>query len=266
MHFAMTRLAVVGMLFLILGPMAVQALHRGQSPEAVQRELGEPNGIRQLAGGEVWVYSGDITLEFQEGQLVRAKGLDLLEPPPVASGTMEAEPQSAAPQAEQDPSPGAPDPVRDAPAPDAGLSDLDPDADDFGLEPWEDVLEESVPPTPSLMTGILGWVIPVIIQFVFLLIAFKWVGAEAMKGALLAIAVADKAVTDGVQWFFLSFLQFPTTLHADTLVSFIVMLGMVTTLTHAKRLPTAIKVVVASKVAALVAGYLVLLFALHQMG
>jgi len=134
------------------------------------------------------------------------------------------------------------------------------------MELSEEALEESVPEKPDWMTGILGWVVPVAIQFVFLVIAFKWVGAEAMKGALLVIAVVDKAVNDGVQWFFLSFLEFPTTLHADTLASIIVMLAMVTTMTHAKRLPTAIQVVVASKVAALVAGYLILLFVLHQMG
>jgi len=135
-----------------------------------------------------------------------------------------------------------------------------PDVADFSKKAED---EASAAKGPA--TRLLGWLIPVFVIFIFLLIAFKWVGAEADKGALFLIAMADRLVTSGVQSFFFDILTFPTTFHADTLAAFIVVLVLVTKLTHARSLPTAIKVVVTAKVAALVVSYLLAMFFLFNL-
>lgn len=229
-------------------PLMLNALHEGQSKEEVRTELGSPNGMRTLANGEIWVYSGDITLEFSGDRLVRAKGLALS---PAPEGTYSEAEESIAGEDLV-----VPDPDPEPPGP--GES---PEADAISDEDALDAAEKG----GGALGDALAYVVPVFLQFIFLIIAFRIVGAEASKMALLFIAVADRFVTMGVRWFFLGLLEFPTTFHADTLASFIVMLMMVTTLTHAKRLPTAIKVVIISKVAGLVAAYFVFLFILHNL-
>ncbi|MFO7726027.1 MAG: hypothetical protein R6V45_10795, partial [Oceanipulchritudo sp.] len=89
--------------------------------------------------------------------------------------------------------------------------------------------------------------------------------AEADKGVLFLIAMAGRLVAFGVQGIFFDLLAFPTAFHADTLASFMVVLVLVTKLTHARSLPTAIKVVVAAKVAALIAFYLLEMFFLFNL-
>jgi len=249
----------------ILLPASSFAVYLGQTTEDVRTELGAPNGMRTSSTREIWVYSGDITLEFEKGQLVRAKGLvfeeiaeadtvsEIVEQEPVApveAESLEVEPVIEASSGEQE------------------TTDLAQTIDDyqhleeramaeFGMEP--------VPQSSSFLRTALTWTIPVFLQFFFLVIAFKIVGAEAMKGALLLIAVVDLGVTEGVRFFFLDFLEFPITFHADLLASVIVMLALITKLTHAKQLATAIKVVIVSKVAAMIAFWIIALFVLHRL-
>lgn len=262
----------VGLFIVLMSALSCLGLHEGQTPEAVLEELGPPNGKRQLAGGEIWVYSGDITLEFSDGQLVRAKGLSLT-PRPVAEAVRAvADPAVASPLAPEEADPG-PSEVEDPDfSPASGSLAVNDEELMRVAESISDpqlLLEEAgwdqPPPPPSMLALILSWTVPLFLQWVFLWVAFKWVGAEAMSLVLLGIAAADRLVTAGVRWIFLDWLGFPTTFHADAFAGFVVMLGMVTTLTHARQLPTAIKVVVASKVAALVAGYVFILFVLHNL-
>lgn len=265
-------------LILMMLPVWVHALQQGQTPEDVLQELGPPNGKRSLSTGELWVYSGDITLEFVDGELVRSKGLDLMpasvEAVPPAPMPVPAPVPSPAPTTETDTVPAqepTPAPETAAGQEEAGEVDSDEELLEVAknLSNPEKAMEEMGWEEPSQSSGtlesILGWTIPLLFQWIFLLIAFKWVGAEAMKVTLLVIAVVDRLVILGVRWVFIDLLEFPTTFMADTLLSFIVMLGMITTLTHAKQLPTAIKVVVASKVAALVAAYAFVLLVLHNL-
>lgn len=262
---AKLRSLVIGFLLLLL-PVVSQGLYQGQSTGEVLEELGPPNGKRTLSAREIWVYSGDITLEFVNGELVRSKGLDLM-PPPVA-----VEEPAPLPVPAPVPSPG---PVTEAEPiqEDTPAETVDSDEELVemaeNLSNPEQLMEETgweePSTTSSLMESLLAWTVPTFLQWIFLLIAFKWVGAEAMKFVLLIIAIMDRLVIAGVRWFFLDLLDFPTTFHADFLLSFIVMLGLITSMTHAKQLPTAIKVVVASKVAAFIAGYVFVLFILHNL-
>jgi hypothetical protein len=265
------RLYLVGLVLLVV-PVCAHALQQGQTPEQVLEELGPPNGKRTLSTGEVWVYSGDITLEFENGQLIRSKGLDLM-PAPV-----DVPPPAPVPVPAPVPAPAAAMEADRAPAESSAAAEADlpeVDADEELLEMAENFSDpeqameelgwEEPSQSSSTLETILGWTVPVFFQWIFLLIAFKVVGVEAMAVALLVIAIVDRLVILGVQWVFFNLLEFPTTFMADTLLSFIVMLGMVTTLTHAKQLPTAIKVVVASKVAALIAGYVFVLLVLHNL-
>ena len=253
-------------LYLLLLPLLSQGLYEGQSTAEVRLELGDPNGIRSRNDGETWVYSGNITLEFVNDRLVRARGTDLVPRAFVESQT----PEPVSTPDRESTSVIEPVPV-EAPSEPLGEADLDREIELFST--YKDdpslVLDKLSPHQPSasqtLLARILGSAIPVFLQFVFLLIAFKWVGAEAAKAALFLIAVVDRLVIAGVRWVFLGLLEFPTTFQADMLVSFIVMLGLVTTLTHARQLPTAIKVVVASKVAGFIAAYLLALFLLHNL-
>ncbi|HKJ90064.1 MAG TPA: hypothetical protein VJ960_02950 [Oceanipulchritudo sp.] len=260
-------------------PLVVTALHLGQSPESVRAELGDPNGVRQLADGEIWVYSGDIALTFKEDRLVRARGKTLSAEPaegpttvPEESETVPVEREAGAQSLPEEPgegASGAEESLREG-ADGGAEGELDaeirqfseelPDLADLTDEAGEDALAGKGP-----ATRLLQWLIPVLVLFVFLFIAFKWVGAEADKGALFLIAMADRLVTAGVQWFFFEVLTYPTTFHADTLTSFIVVLVLVTKMTHARSLPTAIKVVVAAKVAALIAFYLLAMFLLFNL-
>jgi hypothetical protein len=265
------RLYLVGLVLLVV-PVCAHALQQGQTPEQVLEELGPPNGKRTLSTGEVWVYSGDITLEFENGQLIRSKGLDLMpapvDVPPPAPVPVPAPVPAPAPAMEADRAP-----VEDSGTAETDLPEVDADeellemAENFSdpEQAMEELGWEEPSQSSSTLETILGWTVPVFFQWIFLLIAFKVVGVEAMAVALLVIAIVDRLVILGVQWVFFNLLEFPTTFMADTLLSFIVMLGMVTTLTHAKQLPTAIKVVVASKVAALIAGYVFVLLVLHNL-
>jgi hypothetical protein len=258
--------------FIFFSFVGLFALQEGQSKAEVSAEMGQPNGKRSLSDGEIWVYSGDITLEFRGDQLVRAKGA-YMQSAPEAPALPEAASESPVPANEESAVPGEdvdnlPVPGVDAAAADnldeeirlfsEGMPELPEELDGLG---GPGTAEESHSP----LFTILWWVIPVFLGFIFLLIAFKLVGAEADKSMLLLIAMADQLVTHGVQWFFLDLLGFPSALHADSLASFVVMLVLVTKLTHAKQLPTAIKVVIISKVAGLVAGYFLFLFLLHNL-
>lgn len=270
-------LLVLGSIFL---PLVAMGLHTGQSPESVRAELGDPNGVRQLADGEIWVYSGDIALTFTEGRLVRARGKTLSEEPAEGPVALPEEPAVAVPQegeseveTELEESEGTDSGPEEPPAEgvDAGAEgELDEEIRQFSeempdLAGFTDKEDDEASAGEGPATRLLQWLIPVLVLFVFLFIAFKWVGAEADKGALFLIAMADRLVTAGVQWFFFDVLTFPTTFHADTLASFIVVLVLVTKLTHARSLPTAIKVVVATKVAALIAYYLLAMFFLFNL-
>ena len=257
-------------LILCLFPVVTSALYEGQGMEEVSAELGEPNGKRSLADGEVWVYSGDITLEFSAGKLTRAKGL-MLEPAPEV---FDPEHEDLAPEQV-----GDAEPVRKTPAPVPAEAASGGDSLDKEIQQFSEGIpelpsdfaglaeegEEDIRDSRSFLSAVLSWAIPVFLGFIFLLIAFKIVGTEASKSALLFIAVADQAVMHGVRWFFLELLGFPSALHADALASFIVMLILVNKMTYAKQLPVAIRIVVISKVAGLVAWYFLLLFVLHNL-
>jgi hypothetical protein len=257
---------------LLMTPLLSQALHQGQTPEEVLAELGAPNGKRTLSTGEIWVYSGDITLEFKDGVLIRSKGLDLVpaptpappplptpNPPPVPAPELDGRTaaDSAGPSADVEAEPDDGDTDQELLKMAENFSDPERAMEEIG---WEEPAQSS-----GVLATVLGWTVPTFLQWIFLLIAFKWVGAEAGKMTLLLIAIVDRLVILGTRWVFIGLLEFPTTFMADSLLSFIVMLGMVTTLTHARQLPTAIKVVVASKVAALIAAYVFVLVVLHNL-
>lgn len=269
-------LIVLGSVFL---PLVVTALHLGQSPESVRAELGDPNGVRQLADGEIWVYSGDIALTFKEDRLVRARGKTLSAEPAEGPTKVPEEPETVPREREaeaealpEEPGEGVSGAEESPPegAAAGAESELDAEIQQFS-EDLPDLAglagegDEDASAGKGPATRLLQWLVPVLVLFVFLFIAFKWVGAEADKGALFLIAMADRLVTAGVQWFFFEVLTYPTTFQADTLASFIVVLVLVTKLTHARSLPTAIKVVVAAKVAALIAFYLLAMFFLFNL-
>jgi hypothetical protein len=252
-------------------PLGLYALQQGQSMEEVSAEMGDPNGKRTFAEREIWVYSGDITLEFSDGKLVRAKGT-MMEPAAEITRTI---PEVSVPEEVSVPNTQGPAEIEttgEVAVADAdnldneirqfseGMPELPAELDGFmGGE------AEELPPSQSFLRGLILWLVPVILGFIFLLIAFKIVGVEAAKSALLFIAVADQAVMHSVQWFFLELLGFPSAMHADALASFVVMLVLVNKMTFAKQLPVAIKVVIMSKVAGLVAWYFLLLFLLHSL-
>ena len=262
----------------LLMPVLANAVGFGDTPDAVEAELGPPNGKRSTAGGEIWVYSGDITIEFEQGQLVRAKGLVMedgavqerqaivRESAPLPAEEVAPEPEII-PEAAPEPEP-MPEPVVSE---EEQLVEALPDIEDARAlaQQLEEELSsdfEDIPQGSSVLATVLDWTIPIFLTFIFLVIAFKWVGAEAMKGALLVIAIVDRLVVVGIQAVFQSVLEFPTTFHADTLVSVFVMLALITKLTHAKQLPTAIKVVIASKVAGWIAFWLLAMFVLGSLG
>jgi len=260
-----------GIRFLFLAwllPVCLFALHEGQSPESVLEELGNPNGTRMLANGELWVYSGDISLEFENGRLIRSTGLDLLPPPEAFQSHAPVHVDEKPPESEaSDPDRSPPEATGD---PSVGSRTAE---DDELMETAESIshperlLEEeweASHDSSSLMETILSIVVPVLLQWGFLLIAFKFTGAEASKLILLGISIVDRLVILGVQWIFMGWLGFPMTFHADTLASVLVMLALITSFTHAKRLDSAIKVVVVAKVAALLAGWLFFMFLLSQ--
>lgn len=263
------RSFLILLVLLGLGPVTSTALYEGQSMDEVVAEMGTPNGKRSSVDREVWVYSGDITLEFIDGRLSRAKGTVMepvvAAPEPYETAEEVAEPpvkeeiveQVAAEQPSVEEDAGLDQEIEQF---SEGMPELPAELDGFMMEE-----EEDIPESRGFLVSILLWVIPVFIGFVLLLIAVKIVGVEAAKSALLLIAVADQAVMHGVQWFFLELLGFPSVMHADSLASFIVMLVLVNKLTYAKQLPQAIKVVVISKVAGLVAWYLLVLFVLHNL-
>lgn len=253
-------------LFALCLPIWALALYQGQSPESVLDEMGPPNGTRVLASGELWVYSGDITLEFENDRLIRSKGLDLLPSPPPGA----PEEASVAREAGEDPEEAEPA---------VSSMELTPESLDERSATDDDLMEtaEAVSRPESLLAEedlassgsssveeILAAMVPIFLQWLFLIIAFKFTGAEGSKLILFGIAVVDRLVILGVQWVFIGLLEFPMTFHADTLLSILVMLALITSFTHAKRLDTAIKVVVASKVAAFLAGWIFVMFLLSQ--
>ncbi|NDV61703.1 hypothetical protein G0Q06_04500 [Puniceicoccales bacterium CK1056] len=261
------RLVYIFLFALCLSPLGLSALYEGQSMEDVVAELGTPNGKRTSPGREVWVYSGDITLEFLDGHLSRAKGTFMERAPdmPAPEAVPDSEPEAEAASLQT---------VEKKPPAETKAGELDKEIEQFSeglpelpkeLDGFMDDEDEEVPASTSILRNILLWAVPVFLGFIFLLIALKIVGVEATKSAVLFIAVADQAVMHGVQWLFLDLLGFPTALHADALASFVVMLILVNKMTYAKQLPVAIKVVIMSKVAGLVAWYFLLLFLLHNL-
>jgi len=264
-------------LLAFLLPLCCPGIYEGQSPESVLEEMGEPNGTRLLANGELWVYSGGISLEFENGRLMRSRGLDLLSAPDTYyTGDSE---EDEIPEAKEPLPAAAQQPAAEAEASSSSSGTLTSDAvkdrtdeDDELMETAEALsnpaafLEEEEPESPSAsaLEEILSAVVPIFLQWIFLLIAFKVTGAEASKLILFGIAIIDRLVVMGVQWIFIGFLEFPTAFHADTLVSVFVMLALITSFTHAKKLSTALEVVIASKVAAFIAGYVFVLFLLSQ--
>lgn len=272
--------------FLLLMPLSLMALHEGQSMAEVRAEMGEPNGRRVMSDGEKWVYSGDIVLRFVDGRLAAVTGLPF-EPASgqetsgeVATISRDAPavpgPQQPAPDRPSVPPKGASETVPAEDAVSSGIDELDEEIEQFSKSPTDPEVIESLGFDLGMddadEAADDGWLNAAIsflgfacIQFFFLLIAFKWVGAEAAKSALFLIALVNQLVISLVEWFFLGVLGFPMTFHADQLVSVFVMLGMVTTLTHAKQLPTALKVVIASKVAAIIVVYLLAMVVLFSM-
>jgi hypothetical protein len=277
-----TLCLITGLFLCLAVTTAASALYMGQDKESVRQELGEPNGKRVLSDGEMWVYSGDIALTFTEGRLASARGVTLTLPPDTESHSEAgvSEPGSAAPEpsgpAEPGPLPEEGEPESPSRPPEPAGSELDREIEQFSQdltdpETLERMMAEAgrdsgAEAGEGLVSVLMKALAGIILLFFFLLMAFKWVGAEAARTALFLIATVDRLVVVGVQWIFLDLLGFPMTFYADSLASFLVVLVLVTRLTHARSLPTAIKVVVASKVAALVATYLLAMVLLFNMG
>lgn len=254
-----------------LFPFVSHGLYYGQDKSSVVLEMGEPNGKRQLANGELWVYSGDISLTFDGGLLVRARGTDLV-PAPVPEVLIEALPDKAPPVVEEPPAEAQrvenkrkSSRTEDDELLETAHSISDPEAYKKAVESMEKEFSSRPSSSSTMLQRVLAIAVPTVLQWIFLMIAFKWVGAEAMKSVLLLIAFIDRLVIIAVQAVFFNFLEYPTTFHADSLLSFAIMLALVTSFTHAKQLPTAIKVVIASKVAGFIAAYLFLLLILHNL-
>lgn len=274
------------------------------SPAQVEAMLGKPNGQRALEGGQTWVYSGGVILRFAGGRLVEARGVEFgdaepsekriqfteesasADPPPDTA----AEAGAPADEPEQSHATDAAGPVdggkTGAAAESAGAEASGGDGEDWKTVEQLDEVEQAAKdaaagqlpegadlpetlareePQASSAQELLRPAVLLLLQFIFLLLACRMTGAEAHWAGLLLIALLDRLAVLWVQWLFLSVLGFPSVLHADTLVSFLVMLILVMKFTSAKSLPSALKVVVTAKVAALVAGYVVVLFVLSQM-
>lgn len=304
---------------LIMGWLAclpgVFALQTGMTPLEVRSELGNPNGVRKLANGELWVYSSGTSVEFASGRVIRFRkgaadgvirsGGKIVSPEdgkdavgvrfsndPVQPGkppeeeakkepAKEAEPETEKPPQEEKPLDlpveAAVEAEKSPSPPDSQIDELETEIEVFsqdldaqveqvlkgveGPERDPEIFVEDDPFFRGILTGLFT---PILLQAIFLAIAFKWVGAESTHMAIFLIATVDRFVMVSVQWFFADFLEFGMSFSAEHLVSVIVMLGMVTKLTHAKSLPTAIKVVVASKVATMVAAYLLIMAVLFS--
>jgi hypothetical protein len=265
---------------LLLGCLLQAAvLEQGMSPDEVEAALGEPNGSRELADGRIWVYSGGISLRFVEGALAEASGVEMSVPEapeptmeePVSMAEPSPEPdEKADPPAEDPPeqgkeAPGVPVEAEASPEDETETTEQGI-ADPTSILAEEEEEEKSVSGDGGILSQeLLVAVVLTLLQFGILWIACRITGIEAYAVSLLFIAVMDRLVIHWIQWVFLSFLTFPTTFHADSLVSFLVMLGMFMKFTSAKSLPSALKVVVASKVLGIVIAYVFVMLVLFNV-
>ena len=265
------------MVGLLLGSLLHGAvLEQGMSPEEVEAALGEPNGSRELADGRIWVYSGGISLRFVEGALAEASGVDMVVPDdPEPAGEEPPSVEEPPEEPEEKPDPSAEDPPaaeKEAPAApveaEESLDDEIETMEKVAADPTSAIAgeEESVSGDGGILSQeLLVAVLLTLLQFGILWIACRITGIEAYALSLLFIAVMDRLVIHWMQWVFLSFLAFPTTFHADSLGSFLVMLVMFMKFTSAKSLPSALKVVVASKVLGIVAAYVLVMVVLFNL-
>ncbi|NBD37131.1 MAG: hypothetical protein GVY10_01000 [Verrucomicrobia bacterium] len=263
---------------LLLGCLLQAAvLEQGMTPDEVEAILGEPNGSRELVDGRIWVYSGNITLIFVEGALAEASGVEMVvseaaeptmeEPPPMEEPSPEpdekADPPAEDPPEQEKEPPAAP--AQGEPSPEEEAEPREQGAADPTIVPAGEEAEAVSGDGGILPQELLVAVVVTLLQFGILWIACRITGIEAYAVSLLFIAVMDRLVIHWIQWVFLSFLDFPTTFHADSLVSFLVMLGMFMKFTSAKSLPSALKVVVASKVLGIIAAYVLVMVVLFNM-
>jgi len=283
---------------LLLASLEAFGIRLGMTVEEVERSLGPPNGMRQLADGQVWVYANGIFVEFTNGRVSRLRGIDTgidneipqAVPAPEAplpaatsepatggggggaSDTEQVEPpsgQGVAQPASPDPGPSPPEestadeqvPLNDPETATEKAQELWGDQSAYDPEAYEDRPGWQV----ELIRIGTGFFLPVILTAIFLMVAFHWVGAIADKWAILLIALIDRIVVLSVEFLFLTVLAFPTTFYAQHLASIVVMVPLVISLTHAKELPTALQVVITSKVAGMITFWLLLMVLLHVM-
>lgn len=279
-------------------PEAGEGLEAGMGAAEVEAVLGKPNGVRALSDGQIWVYSGGISLRFAGGRLVSASG--------VAFGE-EAEEETAVRFSSEEAgaekeAAGGSEPERKAEAEREVLPAETASTEEPGEpegEEWETVeqLDEVEQAAHALAdgegaeglaaSGLLDGTVAeelagesreggltavlvqpavwVVIQFLLLLVACRMTGVEGHWEGLLLIAILERLGSYWVEWLFLGALGFPSAMYADTLFSFVLMLLLVMKLTSAKSLPSALKVVVVAKVAAMVLGYVVILLVLSQL-
>jgi len=284
-------LSTAVLFFLFLNLLWGAALERGMSPAEVEAILGEPNGTRKLVDGRLWVYSGDISLRFVDGALRQATGVDMVVPelkpvqesepvqepetaeeenPSDNEGAVEADEAVSQPAEESVENPAGAGKETAAPASEESLDEEIETMGKIASDPTSVLKEEKEEGTGTEEDGFLSQkllvaVVLTLFQFGILWLACRITGIEAYAFSLLFIAVMDRLVIHWMRWVFLGFLEFPTTFHADSLVSFLVMLVLFMKFSSAKSLPSALKVVVASKIVALGAAYLVLMFVLLQL-
>jgi len=228
---------------------------------AVEDLIGPPNGQRSLADErEVWVYVGNIRLDFHQGRLENARGIPfsvenrvvddgrtiIVGSEPSISITETPDPVSMPQGAESEPAVSAPEQM-------IGTMDAITQERQDMLEEVSQV-ELEAGDDEAWRSGFAWWALGMLFfgqtffTFILLLFAFKVTGQEAMAMALAGVAAIDTVILNLTQVVMTVVIGFPDAMNLDSLLTFLTMIITISAMTHAKSLPKAIQVAVAVRV------------------
>ena len=235
------------------------ALTPDATREQVIAELGKPTSVAKLGAREILIYPKGVRLELENGKVVSVKGIDLTDTETVPGQT------PAATQKKNEERLFLAEKEKQQAAEAAAVKQAYGETKETGQTAMDKMIEGEVKdhenaqqPPPPKKFNVIGFVLGVILKFLFtvaaLKVACKYWGAEVFWSVILTVAGVDSLVSGIMNLVGELVLGFPTLFSADDLVGGIVMLFLLKNLSVNHAIGQAIQLTLTTKTFIVVAG------------
>lgn len=259
------KLSLIGFLVLA-GALAGESLYYGMPQEEVFELLGQPTSSVRMGEREILQFGPEIRVEFEEGKVSKADGVELL------WTSREVEKRTAETLDETDVTESVADAVGEVESTDEAITEASEAADagmeedaDWNEEDWGDEnYDEQEAYEESWLATLVGLLIQFTVCFIVIRMGFGMKGMPCVYPQILAISgvyVAIWLILDLIPWG----LEVRDMLYVDDIIAFAGLTGSIFWLSDVKSGLTAIKISLATILAAKILIFVVVALGLFAL-